>query len=287
MASQYEFRVLIPVVVAGRSSIESSSATSLPIGVFGEIDVSRVDDEYTVTLAIVAESPGAAKGAGLDIVEDLLRLLAAANDAFRTRPGGIAAEIVRKVSNGGGDHLFLDSHLGTDKVKGSLRHEAEQLGRRSQWPEGLRDALELNYLAVLSERDGARWLLETAALERLADGRLGPRKRLLAGRLQAEQVTALKTNLRDLFAKAGLMDDEIDRLVGRVADAEGQRAAEHIHRYLTDLHVEASPEEVARWWAGRGPRAHGRTGEVDSSDLSRLVSRTQLALAQELESLGG
>jgi hypothetical protein len=164
----YAFQVTVPVEAVVHEGIESSSTGQLPAGTYGRFVVRKDGDLSTVAIDCQASSPGEAMRLAISQVEDLLRVLAAANDSYRTRPSGARAEI--KGGQDAGNTLFATGHLATTKLKGSLSKEAEDV--------------------------------------------------------DANEVTA--------------------------------------------------------WWATRGGTAHGETGEVDDTSLSRLMSRTQAAQAKEL-----
>lgn len=281
--SRYQFVVRVPFEPLLRESIESSSVTQLPTGTFGSIEIEFDEPMYVIRRALVATDPVEAKSAGEAYVADLLKVLAASNDAFRVRPASISAEIVGSLaSDAQGNHLFLSGHVGSSKRKGSLRSEVELVDRRSSWPDYLDDALELNYLAVISERPMTRWLLATIALERLTEGRLGPRARLIRTRLGSTEATGLLVGITGLLEAAGLEESDVVRLRSRILDTEVRPAAEQIANYLTQVGVEYDLGEPVLWWRRRGNLAHGQIEADDVSALSRLVSRTQEAIRNEL-----
>ncbi len=292
--TEFRFAVAVPVEPVMHESIDSSSTYQLPAGRFGAFDVSREGPLYVLKLECVASSPSEAMRSGLGTVEDLLRILAAANDAFRVRAAGITAENLGAIDAPADltnpqsgtvqidGTVFVQGHLGTIKLKGSLQAEAKAVEARDGWPDYLQDALELNYLPVISERPLTKWLLETIALERLAGGRLGPRSTHVTDRLKASDRRALRQRLTAMFEEAGVVEPELGRLVGRVFTTEDESAPSHITRYLAAVKVEVDPAEVSAWWTRRGRQAHGSTEPVDPSALSRLISRTQAALAREL-----
>lgn len=290
----FRFMVAVPIEPVLHESIDSSITSHLPVGRFGHFDVAREGPGYVLRLECVSSSPTEAMRQGIGSVEDLLRVLAAGNDAFRARAAGIIAENLGETDSPpdavqpqtgsvyAADRGFFQEHSRLDKLKESLEAEAKAVEGRDRWPEYLDDALELNYLAVTSVRPVTRWLLESIALERLAVGRLGPRSILVTSRLQPEKRQILRERLAAAFDGAGFAEPEVTRLVERALATEDKSAPSHIAGYLAKIGVEVDPREPSVWWARRGSLAHGSTEPVDASVLSRLVSRTQLALSHEL-----
>jgi hypothetical protein len=284
--SEYRFLVGVPVEPVLHESLEGSSTYQLPTGRFGEFDVSREESMYVFRLECLAASPLAAMRTGLERVGDLLNVLATSNDAFRIRAASIEVENLGPTGPQPGEQLFISGFLGTSKLKGSLHAEVDAVAARDRWPDYLRDALELNYLAVIAERPITRWLLEVIALERLTVGRLRPRTSLLSRRLKPNEVQDVRGQLVTVVAAAGFSEAEVERVISRVLATEDRSAQSQITEYLDAIGVEVDPGEPAVWWRLRGGMAHGNTEPVDTSALSRLVSRTQLALRFELGSLG-
>jgi hypothetical protein len=88
------YRVEVPLQAFVHETLESSGATRLPEAELESgITIRRGDAEgdYSAALVVTAASPRAAKRDAIERTEQLLKVIAASNDSFIARIGGVRA----------------------------------------------------------------------------------------------------------------------------------------------------------------------------------------------------
>jgi hypothetical protein len=184
--------------------------------------------------------------------------------------------------------VFVEEHVEVVKTKGSLDVEDAVLPRLHDLPPYIRNCLDINYLVVISNRRPVRWLLAATGLEALTVRGIGSQPQL-SGMIQDASKPTLRSAIEKALSEAGVIEVQRQRRgVDRLLTTTLEPLAAHVRRYLdTVAVVDASVEDIARWWRVRGEVAHGSGAEIDLSDLHRLVncSPTALRRAAGLEPL--
>lgn len=302
----YHFTVQVPFEPIVHESLESTASTSLPDEAIlpAGLHIKADDELYRATLDVIASRPSDAKIVAIRRVEELLKLFAAWNDAFRVIVSGVRAQVgdplveptATVVETDEGiivkpppATVFVSGHLTAVKRKANLDYEASALAARDLWPEPVTRALDLNYLAVFAEKPATKFLLLATALQVLAYGCLGEPTRLLSNKLDSGQYRKLKDALDKLLRQWNLTEDERGRIKSKVFETHKEPVAQHLLSYLEKTGItDYDLQEVESWWRRRGEIAHAISPIENSSlrqPLDRLLAATQQAIRKELESL--
>jgi hypothetical protein len=156
------FDVDVPFEPFMHESLDSTSHTELPdVELESGLRITRTGGDYTASVRVTAAHPGAAKAAAIQRVESLLKMLAAENDGFTvemsrvqaTRVGDQSAAPAVEMTPSGTSvqttaTVFIESHLGIVKTKGSLAAEDAALARIDDLEPFIRNCLDLNYLLL-------------------------------------------------------------------------------------------------------------------------------------------
>lgn len=203
------FSVIVPFDPVVHEDLDSRVFTQLPDSDLASGLVLRGgSDGYTLQLVVDAESPGAAKRAGVEAAERFFSVLATWNHGFQARFAGVRSERIEEPESASvaqsapgvftvsaSDTLFVEAHVEAVVRKANLEAEGDVLDRYANLPEYARSSLELNYLLVLSTRPPNRWLLAAIGLEALTVGAPGPQQ-TLASQLGPDKDRQLQAVLR-------------------------------------------------------------------------------------------
>ncbi|MCJ7668430.1 MAG: hypothetical protein MUP04_09180 [Anaerolineae bacterium] len=303
----YHFTVQAPFEPIVRESFGGSTVSTrlpdeatLPEGLHMKAD----DEHYLAALDVVASGPDDAGFVAIRRVEDLLKLLAAWNLAFRVIESGVRARrgdpLVQPTATVVGREkvihvpprpitVFVSPSATTEIDIPNLDHQAFALASRGSWSEALTVALDLNYLAVLADKPAVRFLLLITALGALAYGSLGKPFKLLSEKLHEGERRKFKDALDKLLGQWGLAEDESKRITDRVFDTDKEPFPQHLLYYLERMGItDYDVREVRHWWEIRGKIAHPTSSiEPDSlpEPLNRVRDATQRAIRKEVESV--
>ncbi|MCZ4100937.1 hypothetical protein [Streptomyces sp. H39-C1] len=289
------FRVRIPFDALIFESEETSVQSSIPEFTAGNMSVRQPEPgEYCAAMEIGAATPVIAIHTAVVHTERLLKLLAASNDGFCIRWPLVKAELVDSppaelsVNPEGNtevlasDVTFMRNHGGILKIKGHPAQEIAVLGRFDDLDQYVQDCLDINQLAVISDRPQVRWILAVTGLQALANGAIGP-QRQLGDDLTKGAKRVFRMGLKSHFMQVGVSDDLQDRAHNQILRTTHTSVARHIHRYLSEsagIH-DVTESEINEWWLTRGKVAHGARVQIDPTVLNRLIINFQQALRKE------
>jgi hypothetical protein len=289
------FSVIVPFDPVVHENLDTRVFAQLPDSDLASGLVLRGgSDGYTLQLVVDAESPGAAKRAGLEAAERFFSVLATWNHGFQARFAGVRSERIEEPESGSvaqsapgvfavsaSDTLFVEAHVEAVVRKANLEAEGDVFDRYANLPEYARSSLELNYLLVLSTRPPNRWLLAAIGLEALTVGAAG-HQQTLASQLGPDKDRQLQAVLRTALHDLGL-DDLADKVGQRVRSTPVNRVADHVRGHLARLGVtDATADQINRWWRIRSALAHGDAVDIDQGELNRLITVFQTALRRSV-----
>jgi hypothetical protein len=285
------YEVVVPFHALQYEGIGWSTSADLPESFsLGSIAVSQeAPGAYTARLDVVADNVTTAKVAAVSRVRQILTLFAVAGDGFRVSVGsGLEATrrpdtdppIPRDLDTGGlaidvASTVELEGAVALRKMRGNVEPEAVATAWRDAWPEWLSTALELNYLATISQESRPAFVVEFAALEVLVDAVEGDPISVFGTKVpDKRQRRNLLEAIRALLAEHGMEAFEIERVVARVSDAQIVGTVDRIASALRKLGQEATEGDVRRVVRARGAIVHPSPG-INESDFESALGLTK------------
>lgn len=268
------YSVVVPFESLLFESLGQSRSTQLPESIALpnlEIEFDAAHSCYHTRLDVSASDITTAKKVAIAKVREILRLFAVHGDAFRV---GFGNELTasrhpeesrsetRIVEYGSGyreifahdaGFVEMEGHLGIVVKRGSLDFERDALSWIESGPDWLRVALELNYLAILSQDIESAFLVQYAVLEILEKELLGTPISIFQSISDSVKLLA---DMRETMQKHGLGDSQIKRLINQMRQTHAESKSDRLVTLLQQLGIEASAGGVRKVVSVRGKVAH-------------------------------
>lgn len=284
------YKVSVPFEPLTYETLSSSSTSQLPDsfnlpGIRVTVNAKGI---YNAELRVEAPRISVAKAIAVDHVEEVLTLLATWNDGFRiTFSSGVTAEKIPdeevasvSVDESGIKHsslhevLELQDSISLLKKRDDVQFEVRALQWSEQWPDWLRTALKLNYLAVVSHHIVPTFIIQYSALEVLTAVIQGRSPSVLDFALEAEKAKQLSSEIKKMLRNFGLSDNGVDRLLSRISDTRAKSNIDRITDALSKCGINADPKDVRLVVQQRGAVVHAGQPS-DANELRKAVSLVQ------------
>jgi len=286
-----KYKVLIPFEPVIFESVSQTHITELAESFsLSGINVRKSKESiYKAKLTVEAENYHQATLLAVGRVEELLNLFATWNDGFRLIISSVETKkiqdeaetksIIKEEGREGSKTITLietaelREYFSTVKTKHNYELEANALNWRDKWPDWLRMALQLNYLAVISHDLALSLILRCSALEKLTGGILEKPKTILKVVFsnKAKKKKELLNNIKKIFSCYGLNNKEVKRLEERIQETQVEGNVSRITEALNKCKVEADPKNVKLVLSQRGTEIHNRKSS-SSNELRKASS---------------
>jgi hypothetical protein len=257
----------------------SSGVSELPKTVTLEsVSIRQVSgDTYEACVRVSAENADSARLLGVAEVDDVLRVIALDQAAFRVSLGSGVSVVEAPPERAAArpltrqDALRVEVRLTTKRLvaQRALTFQRAVLSKRPSWPPWLRTVLELNYLGILSNDLGARLVSHYSAIEVMVDGLDGPTKQLLPPRVRRRVTRSLNKELQ----ASGVTSRDASRVIERAVTTRGEGSAQRLSRVLNQLGVRATEQQARLVTTARGAFSHAGA----TSSRTPLASAARLA----------
>ena len=296
MKSVYE--VIVPFKQLVYESMGSKVSTELPPNptFLDEIIIVEKDNFWELNFDVDAENVLIAREKAVQIAEVVLSLFAINNDGFRVLESGVRSKKkepvkVKITKSGNRTHVSfeleinLTDHVSAVKTKGNLELEASYFSIKESWPLYLSNALNLNYLSVMSHKPAIKFILIVSALESLTYGRLGSIKSIIKTELSNEIYKTFIEKLISFLDDYDFSSKEFkDRIKKHCLNTTTHSIPNHIITYLGTMDIkEYTLGDVKLWWKLRSDLSHGKKVKKEELyfEFGKLLQATQRAIRSE------
>lgn len=286
MENNVVYEVSVPFEPLTYETLSTSSTSQLP----NSFDLSGIrvtvntEGIFIAELQVKASNNHEAKTIAIERVEELFALLATRDHGFRisllnVRTLRISDGKIPRVSvdengtkyNTIPEDITTQDSLSILKKRDDLKFEDSALQWREQWPDWLRTALKLNYLAILSHDIEPAFIIHFSALEVLTKAIQCPAPSVLKLELDAEKAKQLIREIKKTFHDFSLSNNCVDRLVSRISDTHAISNIDRISEALRRCGIKADPKDIRLVVQQRGAVVHaGHSPEADK--LRKVVS---------------
>ena len=161
-------------------------------------------------------------------------------------------------------NLHLEEHIDIVKKQLDVEFEKKALSWFESWPPWLKDALELNYLSVISHEEIPSFITLCSALEVMVLGIGGNAPTLISQNFQEKQSESLFNEMVELLTKYTLSKNDISRLISRMKETQNESTVDRIIAALYKLGLEAKSKDVKLVVRQRGYIVHsGRSYDAE------------------------
>jgi len=302
--TMYLFEVNVPFQSVRYEGVGSSSIAQLPdaFELYGvAVNYDKENNIYLARLAVPAKNISEAKTKATEFIRLILSLVATKDLGFCINYGACFTacsidentEAIALASSKESNRLYallenlhLEEHIGIVKKQLNVEFEKKALSWFESWPQWLKDALELNYLSVISHEEIPSFVTLCSALEVMVLGIIGIAPTLISRKLLKKQSASLFNEMIELLTKYSLSKNDIDRLISRMKETHNQSTVDRIKTALYKLGLEAESKDVKLVVRQRGSIIHmGKSSDYQEFHYAkRLVTNwVQTGLRNILE----
>jgi hypothetical protein len=284
-----QYKVLVPFASVIFESMSQQHTTRLaPRFSLEEISVNEERSHfYIAEIKVEAKNHLEAKIYAVNRIEEVLGLFAVCNDGFRIVISGVMVEkkneevpsknIIKKEVDGERNNISvtdvieIGEHISTLITKGNYEFEANAIKCRGQWPDWLRIALKLNYLAVVSHDLIISLMLRFSALEVLEYSIMGEPVKIIKLKFKEKEKRDFFCSVRRVFDHYELSQNEIERIEGRIRDTNRESKTNRLAKALKICGVSADPKDIRFVIERRGAVTHKRE-QTESGDIEKALA---------------